>query len=257
MNAGIVPVFFRRGFREMDILDLQKLLTLLVEKHPWPVVSTFLVGLVVRLMKSDTKIPIDIPSRYRIWSALGVALVLATLGHFAFEKAPWGTALAEGLVTWILAVLGHNVVIDSLRGGKEIPIPYLTKPGVPPSPGKPPSIPPGPPTGATGIPNITNTLLVLTFCGAIGWSVGACATLKPLAKPALDIACVLAYAHLDAKEVKQVCSVVDEYMPQVLDLIAAERKAGVMKAAMSKPDAGVVGASSACASDAGAAKPDH
>lgn len=127
----------------METTDILKLAKMLAEKHPWPVVALFAIGLLIRLMKSDTTIPIDIPPRYRIWVALGLGLVSAVLERLVL-KTPMGEALAGGFASWIGAVMTQNVVIDSLRGGKEIVIPGLIKPGVPPGPGKPPSIPPPP-----------------------------------------------------------------------------------------------------------------
>lgn len=84
---------------------------------------------------------------------------------------------------------------------------------------------------------------------------GACAVLKPLARPALDMACVLAYGEMDPKQVQQFCKIAEELMPQALDLIAAQRKAGVIRssAGFARGDAG---APQGCIVDAGPPSPD-
>jgi hypothetical protein len=74
----------------------------------------------------------------------------------------------------------------------------------------------------------------------------SCAHAKPLAKPVLDIACVLAHAELESQEVKTICRVADELMPQMLDLIAAQRRASILRAAASSSVS-----VQACSGDAG------
>lgn len=114
-----------------------------VTNHKWLVGSAILIGLLVRLLKSDTKIPIDIPGKYRVWAALGLGVVSGVVNSLATNK-PWLPAFLEGVASAGLAIVGQNAFIESLRGGKELVIPGLIKPGVPPAPGKPASIDPPP-----------------------------------------------------------------------------------------------------------------
>lgn len=113
----------------------------LVTEHKWVGVAAIVIGVVVRLMKSDTKIPINIPTQYRVWLALGLGIVSGVLEAVATGKA-WTPAIVDGLVSAAIAIVGQNAIIDSLRGGKEITVPGLMVPGASPAPGKPPSIDP-------------------------------------------------------------------------------------------------------------------
>lgn len=119
----------------------------LFEKRPWLVVAAFAIGLVVRLLKDDIKGTPNVPSNRRVFCALGLGvlsgLLEKKLGPSVGSAAvTWIGGLLGGLGSAVAAITGHNVLIDALRGGREIPVPFLTKPGISPSPGKPPSIPP-------------------------------------------------------------------------------------------------------------------
>lgn len=115
--------------------------------HKWLAVSVIAIGSAVRLLKSDTKIPIDIPPKYRVWLAMLLGVVSGVMESVS-TGMPWKQAILNGLSAAMVAVLGHNVIVDSMRGGKEFAVPWLTIPGAPPSPGKPPSIPPPAPKEA-------------------------------------------------------------------------------------------------------------
>jgi hypothetical protein len=123
--------------------DLSLQIADMISKRAWLPLGALVIGLVVRILKSDTKIPIDIPPRLRIWAAFGLGQVSGALEAVVTGKT-WKEAVLGGLVQSMLAIVGQNVLIGSLRGGKEIPLPGLTVPGAAPSPGKPPSLPPKP-----------------------------------------------------------------------------------------------------------------
>lgn len=128
----------------------------LVAQHKWVAVAAVVIGTLTRLAKSDTKIPIDIPPRYRVWLAFGLGVASGVLEKMVDGGTTWTSAIVGGLISAALAVIGHNTVIDSIRGGKEIVVPGLTIPGVPPAPGKPPSI--KPPSPETLPPNSMHTV---------------------------------------------------------------------------------------------------
>jgi hypothetical protein len=95
------------------------------------------IGLITRLFKSDTRIPLDIPPRLRIWLAFGLGAVSSVL-EMVVAGTPWKTALVDGLVSAVLAVVGHDVLIGSMRDGREFAVPGLMlPPSPPPSPKKP------------------------------------------------------------------------------------------------------------------------
>lgn len=113
----------------------------MIEKRAWLPLGALAVALMVRLLKTDIRIFPDIPPRLRIWAAFFFGQVAGALEAVIAGKT-YREAVLWGLVQSTIAILGQNALIESLRGGKEISIPGLTKPGVAPSPGKPPSIAP-------------------------------------------------------------------------------------------------------------------
>ena len=125
----------------MSESEITQLLMDMISKRPWVIVGALIIGTLIRLGKSDTVIPVDIPPRLRIWVAYGLGCLSGVLEKVS-SGIKWKDAILGGAVQATLAVLGQNILIDSLRGGKEIAIPGLAKPGAAPSPGKPVSIPP-------------------------------------------------------------------------------------------------------------------
>ncbi len=115
----------------------------LVLAHKWMAATAVAIALVIRLLKSDTKIPINVPPRARIWLVLALGVASSVLDKVA-TGTPWTKAIVNGLVGAFIAVIGHETVIASIRSGKEIPVPGLMVPGASPSPGAPPTIPPAP-----------------------------------------------------------------------------------------------------------------
>lgn len=115
-------------------------IALLIEQRKWVPLAAIVIGLVVRLLKSDTKLP-TVPPRARIWLVFGLGIVSGVLEHVVAGKT-WTSAIVGGAVSAVLAIVGHESIIASLRGGKELVIPGLIIPGARPSPNAPPSIPP-------------------------------------------------------------------------------------------------------------------
>lgn len=119
---------------------MESIYSLIVEKK-FVLLTAVLIGLIVRTLKSDTKIPINIPPRLRVWLAFGLGAAASVLERIG-TGVGWKQAALDGALAAVLAVLGQNVIIDSLRGGKEITIPGLILPGAAPSPDKPITVPP-------------------------------------------------------------------------------------------------------------------
>lgn len=197
----------------MDIAAL----TALIEQHKWVPLAALLIGLVVRLLKSDTKIPIDIPPRWRIWLAFALGAVSGVLQAIT-TGTPWRAALAGGLASTTLAVLGQNVVVDSLRGGKEFVIPGLIKPDVAPSPGKPVSLKP-PPNDKGGPPSIPPAVVVM-FCILLA---GCGLFAKALDLAADKAKCVVDNQELPDKVIFVKCAISDP--EKYLELLAESRAA--------------------------------
>lgn len=100
------------------------LLVSLLNDHKWLPLAALLIGLVVRALKSDGPIPINVPAQYRSALAIGLGLIYTGLLAVAAGK-PWRDALVEGLFAAAFAILGHTGLVEWLRGGRE---PFEAKP---------------------------------------------------------------------------------------------------------------------------------
>jgi len=107
----------------------------LISQHKWIAATAVVVGLLTRLAKADTILP-TVPARARVWLVLGLGIASGVLERVA-SGTTWTAALVDGLVGSLLAMLGHETVIASLRSGREFSVPGLTIPGASPSPGAP------------------------------------------------------------------------------------------------------------------------
>lgn len=205
----------------------------LLEQRAWVPLAALVIAFAVRLVKSDTKLPINLEPRYRIWLGVGLGAVSGVLDHVV-SGTPWRIALVGGAVSLALAVLGHETVVSSLRGGREIPIPGLMIPGAAPSPGKPITVHPpveGPPSGPSVLLPL---LLVGAFAGAPVLVSGCSLFTAKNAKSVLDaaqLACLFASTLTDAPAVLEACRIDAELTPVVRQLLAQRdgaRKAGVV-----------------------------
>jgi hypothetical protein len=88
------------------------------------------VWLIVRALKADTKIPGCLPHRYRKPLAFGLAFAAGCLTKFV-AGGTWVQAVMNFAMSASLPVLAHRVFVEKLRSGKEIPLPFLMKPGAP------------------------------------------------------------------------------------------------------------------------------
>lgn len=106
-------------------MDLQSLIDLVIA-HQWWAVASVVVGLLVRYSKSDTFGPV-VPARYRPALALGLGVLSACLEKIA-SGAPWAYTLVGGVLSAAVAVLGHGLIVDGVRGGVELPVPGAIAP---------------------------------------------------------------------------------------------------------------------------------
>lgn len=100
------------------------LLTLLLQ-HKWIPALAFLVGLLIRLLKDDTKGP-ALPKRLRAPLAFALGFTAATLQR-RMSGSTWQQAIIAGIVTGLLPIAGHLLLIEKLRKGIELKIPGLMK----------------------------------------------------------------------------------------------------------------------------------
>lgn len=120
-------------------MDPSQMMTL-VEGRKWVPIAAVVIYTLIRLLKSDTKIPIDVPARARIWLVFGLGTLSGVLEKVT-QGGTWTEALMGGAVSVAMAVLFHESIIASGRAGKELPVPGLIKPGAPPSPSAPVTLP--------------------------------------------------------------------------------------------------------------------
>lgn len=107
----------------MDSNQISELVAIALN-HQWLLFTAALIGLVVRLLKlPHIPPPLDqLPAKARPLIALALGFVAAGLQHVA-AGVPWRQALAEGLVAALAAICGHDIVIEWLRGGRELGAP--------------------------------------------------------------------------------------------------------------------------------------
>lgn len=97
----------------------------------WFSLTAIVIGGIVRLLKSDTPLP-TVPPRLRPWLALGLGLLAGVL-QAVTTGTPWLQALGSGFSAAVTAITGHELVVESLRGGVE-PFAAGDTPNVPPLP---------------------------------------------------------------------------------------------------------------------------
>lgn len=173
----------------------EDLVALIIQKK-WIALMALLLGFTVRLLKSDTKIPINIPPQYRVWLALGLAPIAGAFDKWA-AGTTWTTAMVEGLIASVMAIVSHNVVVDSMRGGREFVVPGLIKPDVSPGPGKPPSIKPPPMMGM-----MLGVLFAILLAGCAYFTPKNIATAIDIGKEL----CVISHAFLNNAELDVACN---------------------------------------------------
>lgn len=150
-----------------DILDL-------IASQQWLALSALALGFAVRLVKQDSKLPVTIPQRYRPALAFALGAVAGVL-ELVVAGHTWREATVTAVGAPLLAIVGHVVGVEGLRGGREIPIPGLTKTG------------PRPPMNA-----IMVVLAVLLLSG--------CAFLRAANSARLDACDAIGEQHADAIE---------------------------------------------------------
>jgi hypothetical protein len=106
-------------------MTVEALLALILA-HKWIAASSILIGAIVRLVKSDTILPVDVPAKWRPLLAIVLGQVAAVLEHLA-AGASWGTAVANGVIASVIAILGHEWIVERLLGDRAMPIPGLTR----------------------------------------------------------------------------------------------------------------------------------
>jgi hypothetical protein len=92
------------------------------QAHQWALFAALLVGAIVALSKQgwlSTWLAAKIPPAVRPWYALGVSLLTTGSGDLIAGKT-WQDALQDVALTFVTAMMGHQIVIESIRHGVEL-----------------------------------------------------------------------------------------------------------------------------------------
>lgn len=117
-----------------DVEQFELVVALLME-HKWLAAAPILIGAVVRFSKTELaqRWGLYVPARWRTWVAFGLG-ALDAIGEALIAGTPWLMAIARGVGAAAVAAFGHGVLIEGLRGGREIGVPKPAgKPGVGPA----------------------------------------------------------------------------------------------------------------------------
>lgn len=114
-------------------------LSALIAAHQWYALAAIAVGLLIRLLKDDTKLP-TLPAKWRPWLVVAAGVIAAVVSKLQ-GGASLKDAIVNGAIVGLLPIVAHQLGVESLLGGKEVPLPsaLLVKPADGP---KPPIVPP-------------------------------------------------------------------------------------------------------------------
>jgi hypothetical protein len=104
----------------------------LVASRQWVPASSAAIGLLIRLSKSDVQWFPNLDARWRSFACVMLGILDGVL-HKVLSGDKWGPSIAGGVFAACLAIATHEVVIEGIRGGREL----LTKkpPAGPSDPG--------------------------------------------------------------------------------------------------------------------------
>lgn len=97
----------------------------LILSHHWVALAAVSIGAFVRLLKSDSPVPkwLHLPAwayapNARVWVAVGGGVLTGVLDRMAGGDT-WGPAILSGLFACGAAIVGHETIVESIRGGRE------------------------------------------------------------------------------------------------------------------------------------------
>lgn len=125
----------------MDGMTAEQIASL-IEHRKWVPIAGVVIWFLTRLLKSDTHrwLP-SVPGRWRPLVPFAFGLASSVAEALILGK-PWVSALVGGVVSAVQALAMQDVLINALRGGKEVPVPGLMVEGARPAPDKPVTVPP-------------------------------------------------------------------------------------------------------------------
>lgn len=94
------------------------------QSQMWMGVAIIAIGTVTRLLKDDTKIPINIPARWQPVVTLLLGQLYAVLQAVQGGMA-WKDAIIQGFQVAFVTMGLFDLVIKALFGGKDMPAPLV------------------------------------------------------------------------------------------------------------------------------------
>lgn len=180
--------------------------------YKWVPFAALAIGFTIRALKDDTKLP-TIPPRLRRWALVALGVASAVIEH-KLAGVGWEKAIYDALAASIFAMLGHDVLIEGLRGGKEIPIPGLMK---------------GDKSELPKILPLVLFLLASSFSAGCHLTRSQTATLIDLL--ANKTKCAIANMDLPNDQIIKICALQAEDIPKILDLVGEARTQAANEAA--------------------------
>lgn len=123
----------------------------LAAAHSWVPMAAAVAWVLVRISKDDRAVRwfrVEIDPRWRAWASAILGLVFGVL-HKLATGGTWGEAIVGGLVAGNGATVGHELIVESIRKGRDI---GMAKEDAPPAPPPQPIISIKPPPAAGGTP---------------------------------------------------------------------------------------------------------
>lgn len=113
----------------MDTQSVSELISqgfALLSSHAWIPLAALVIAFLARLTKDDNVFPINVPARARVWVVFALGTASGILQAITTGTA-WPQAVGGGVLSALLAIFGHQGLIESLRNGKEFALPGLMK----------------------------------------------------------------------------------------------------------------------------------
>ena len=102
--------------------ELQQIVDLAVS-NKWLPVGSLTIGLIVRLFKDDTKFP-TVPPRARALLAIILGVIASVIDKISTDSS-YNHALTWGIIAASISIISHDLFIEGVRNGKEIPLPKV------------------------------------------------------------------------------------------------------------------------------------
>jgi hypothetical protein len=101
----------------------------LAHGHAWIPLASLIINVLLRLSKTDAAVdwfPVSIRPRVRPVAALVLGVASGVLAGLV--GGSWFSAIVGGIVAGMMAITTHDVVVESIRKGRDIFVPKRPEP---------------------------------------------------------------------------------------------------------------------------------